>query len=206
MMAPPLNATFIHRQTTANQVRFTTVELSALETRILNAGNHALDLEKGHFADLRAHVLAQAGAIGQAASGLAELDVIAALADLALSEDWVRPRVDASHAFQIEGGRHPVVEAALRRQGAPFIANDCALTEGDTPAIWLLTGPNMAGKSTFLRQNALIALLAQRGLSCRRGRHISGWSASCSAGSAPRTIWRGAGPPSWWRWWRRPRF
>ncbi|WP_162528247.1 DNA mismatch repair protein MutS [Gemmobacter caeruleus] len=163
MMAPPLNATFIHRQTTANQVRFTTVELSALETRILNAGNHALDLEKGHFADLRAQVLAQAGAIGQAASGLAELDVIAALADLALSEDWVRPRVDASHAFQIEGGRHPVVEAALRRQGAPFIANDCALTEGDTPAIWLLTGPNMAGKSTFLRQNALIALLAQAG-------------------------------------------
>ncbi|WP_151718950.1 DNA mismatch repair protein MutS [Gemmobacter serpentinus] len=163
MLAPPLNEIFIHRQTTANQVRFTTIELSALETRILNAGNHALEIEKRHFADLRAAVLAEAGRIGVAAAGLAELDVAAGFADLATSEDWVRPRVDASHAFNIEGGRHPVVERALQRQGVPFIANDCALTGESVPAIWLLTGPNMAGKSTFLRQNALIALLAQAG-------------------------------------------
>ena len=163
MLAPPLSETFIHRQTTANQVRFTTLELSELETRILNAGNHALELEKQHFARLRAAVLAEAGQIGVAAAGLAEIDLAAALADLAMSEDWVRPKVDASQAFVIEGGRHPVVERALRRQGVPFVANDCALTGENTPAVWLLTGPNMAGKSTFLRQNALIALLAQAG-------------------------------------------
>ena len=163
MLAPPLNETFIHRQTTANQVRFTTVELSALETRILNAGNHALELEKRHFAALRAAVLAAAGAIGVAAAGLAEIDLATAFADLAVSDAWVRPRVDASQAFVIEAGRHPVVERALRRQGVPFVANDCALTGDAVPAIWLLTGPNMAGKSTFLRQNALIALLAQAG-------------------------------------------
>ncbi|WP_175482011.1 DNA mismatch repair protein MutS [Gemmobacter aquatilis] len=164
MLAPPLNETFIHRQTTANQVRFTTVPLSEIETKILNAGNHALELEKRHFADLRAAVLAEAGRIGVAAQGLAELDVAAGFADLAVAEDWARPHVDASHAFHVEQGRHPVVERALRRQGAgPFVANDCALTDERTPAIWLLTGPNMAGKSTFLRQNALIALLAQAG-------------------------------------------
>ena len=163
MLAPPLNEMFIHRQTTANQVRFTTLELSELETRILNAGNHALELEKRHFARLRAEVLAVAGPIGVAAAGLAEIDLAAGLADLAMSEDWVRPRVDGSQAFVIEGGRHPVVERALRRQGVPFVENDCALTGDKTPAVWLLTGPNMAGKSTFLRQNALIALLAQAG-------------------------------------------
>ncbi|MEH7829297.1 DNA mismatch repair protein MutS [Gemmobacter denitrificans] len=164
MLAPPLNETFIHRQTTANQVRFTTVELSALETRILNAGNHALELEKRHFAALRQAVLDHAGPIGVAAAGLAELDVAAGFADLAAAEDWVCPKVDGSRAFAVQAGRHPVVERALRRQGgAPFIANDCGLTESGTPAIWLLTGPNMAGKSTFLRQNALIALLAQAG-------------------------------------------
>jgi DNA mismatch repair protein MutS len=102
--------------------------------------------------------------IGAAARGLAELDLAAAFADLALAEDWCAPEVDESRAFEVEAGRHPVVERALRRAGGgPFVANDCGLTGGDTPAIWLLTGPNMAGKSTFLRQNALIALLAQAG-------------------------------------------
>ncbi|GHC29650.1 DNA mismatch repair protein MutS [Gemmobacter caeni] len=164
MMSAPLNEKFIHRQTTANQVRFTTLPLSELETRILNAGNHALELEKNHFNRLRTAILSAAGPIGFAAAGLAELDVAAAFADLASGEGWTRPRVDASHAFLIEGGRHPVVERALQRQGAAaFVANDCALTARDAPAIWLLTGPNMAGKSTFLRQNALIALLAQSG-------------------------------------------
>ncbi len=164
MLSAPLNERFIHRQTTAGQVRFTTVELSALETKILNAGNHALEIELRHFAALRASVLEDAGRIGEAARALAEIDLAAALADLAVVEAWAEPVVDESHAFEVRGGRHPVVERALRRQGAgPFVANDCLLTEGGTPAIWLLTGPNMAGKSTFLRQNALIALLAQAG-------------------------------------------
>ena len=164
MLAPPLSERFIHRQTTANQVRFTTVELSALETRILNAGNRALEIEKRHFESLRQAVLDQSGPIAAAARGLAELDLAAALADLAVAEDWVQPVVDDSRAFEVVGGRHPVVERALKRQGGgAFVANDCLLSEGGTPAIWLLTGPNMAGKSTFLRQNALIALLAQTG-------------------------------------------
>lgn len=163
MMAPPLNATFIHRQTTANQIRFTTVDLSELETRILNARDRALEIERGIFDRLRRAVLDRAAPIGQAARALAEIDLAAALADIAAGEGWTRPLVDDSRAFVIEGGRHPVVERALRRKAESFVANDCALTEGDTPAIWLLTGPNMAGKSTFLRQNALIAVLAQAG-------------------------------------------
>ncbi len=164
MLAPPLSERFIHRQTTANQVRFTTVELSALETRILNAGNRALEMEKQHFESLRRAVLDRAGPIAAAARGLAELDLASALADLAVAEDWVEPVVDDSRAFEITAGRHPVVERALKRQGGgAFVANDCLLSSAETPAIWLLTGPNMAGKSTFLRQNALIALLAQMG-------------------------------------------
>jgi DNA mismatch repair protein MutS len=163
MLSPPLNETFIHRQTTANQVRFTTLPLSELETKILNAGTRALDIEKRLYDGLKAIVLETAGHIAQAARALAEIDLTCAFADLARGEDWCEPRIDESRAFAIEGGRHPVVERALKRTGEPFVANDCALTADDTPAIWLLTGPNMAGKSTFLRQNALIALLAQAG-------------------------------------------
>ena len=164
MLAPPLSNSFIHRQTTANQVRFTTLPLNEIETKILNAGNHALEIEKRHYSALRDGILAQSGPIGAAARALAEIDLAASFADLAMAENWSEPRVDASRAFVVEGGRHPVVERALRRQGGgAFVANDCALTREQTPAIWLLTGPNMAGKSTFLRQNALIALLAQAG-------------------------------------------
>ncbi len=160
MLSEPFSETFIHRQTTANQVRFTTVPLSEMETKILNAGGRALELEKGIFADLRAAVMAEAAQIAQAAKALAEVDLAAALADLAVGEDWVRPTMTATRDFRIEGGRHPVVEAALRRAGESFVANDCDLSDRQ---VWLLTGPNMAGKSTFLRQNALIALLAQMG-------------------------------------------
>jgi len=156
--------TFIHRQTTAGQVRFTTVPLNEIEMRILNAGNHALEIEKRHYEGLKAAILAASGPIGLAARGLAEIDLSAGFADLAAAETWAEPAVDDSRAFLVTGGRHPVVERALRRQASgPFVANDCELTEAGTPAIWLLTGPNMAGKSTFLRQNALIALLAQAG-------------------------------------------
>jgi len=160
MMAPPLNETFIHRQTTANQVRFTTLALSEMETRILNAGGHALDIEKRLYSGLKDAILAQAAALGAMASALAEIDLATALADLARAEQWCRPTLDDSRDFVITAGRHPVVEQALRRAGTPFVANDCDLR--DAP-IWLLTGPNMAGKSTYLRQNALVAILAQIG-------------------------------------------
>ncbi|MDA7826688.1 DNA mismatch repair protein MutS [Rhodobacteraceae bacterium] len=160
MLAAPLSETFIHRQTTANQVRFTTVPLSEIETKILNAGFRAMEIEKALFQSLITDILAAADAISSVASALAELDVAVSMAHLATSLDWVRPTVDDSRAFTIRAGRHPVVEASLQRDGRPFIANDCDLDDGK---IWLLTGPNMAGKSTFLRQNALIALLAQAG-------------------------------------------
>ncbi|MGR3677170.1 MAG: DNA mismatch repair protein MutS [Paracoccaceae bacterium] len=164
MLSPPLNETFIHRQTTANQVRFTTVELSELETKISNAGNLALDIEKRLYKRLSDAILDLAARLNNAARGLAEIDLVTALSDLAVGENWARPVVDNSRAFHVTGGRHSVVEQALRKQGGEsFVANDCDLTARDGAAVWLLTGPNMAGKSTFLRQNALIALLAQMG-------------------------------------------
>ncbi|MEX0348340.1 MAG: DNA mismatch repair protein MutS [Paracoccaceae bacterium] len=164
MLSASLSETYIHRQTTANQVRFTTVELSEIETRILNAGNLALEIEKRLYQRLSDAILVEAAEINQAARGLAEIDLTTALADLAIGESWCRPTVDTSRAFAVEGGRHPVVEHALRQQsGESFVANDCDLSTENGAAIWLLTGPNMAGKSTFLRQNALIALLAQMG-------------------------------------------
>jgi DNA mismatch repair protein MutS len=165
MLSPPLSELFVHRQTTAGAVRFTTLALSEIETRILNAGGRALELERAVFARLRAAILDAAAAVATAARALAEIDLAAGLADLALSGDWTCPEVDDGRGFVIEGGRHPVVEPALRRAGESFVANDCDLsagTEGARP-LWLITGPNMAGKSTFLRQNALIALLAQIG-------------------------------------------
>lgn len=161
MLSAPLNETFKHRQTTANQVRFTTVPLSEMETKILNAGGRALEIEKRLYDSLKGAILEASAGVSQAARALAELDLTTALADLARGENWCRPRVDESRALDIQGGRHPVVEQALRKDGEPFIANDCELGQGSD--IWLLTGPNMAGKSTFLRQNALIALLAQAG-------------------------------------------
>ncbi|MEL6883288.1 MAG: DNA mismatch repair protein MutS [Pseudomonadota bacterium] len=163
MMSQPLSDTFIHRQTTANQVRFTTVELSELETKILNAGNRALEIEKRLYDQLKTRVLDHAAQIAQTARALAEIDVTSALAHLAVTQNWCQPTLDNSRRFDVSGGRHPVVEAALKASGAPFIANDCDLSADDGAAIWLLTGPNMAGKSTFLRQNALIAILAQVG-------------------------------------------
>jgi DNA mismatch repair protein MutS len=165
MLAPPLSQTFIHRQTLANAVRFTTVPLSELESRIVNAGGRALEIEKRIFEELRAATLACQAQIADTARALATLDVAAANAVLAVEEGWARPVVEPGRAFEVTGGRHPVVEQALRRQGESFVANDCDLSAGaNGPApVWLLTGPNMAGKSTFLRQNALIVLLAQSG-------------------------------------------
>ncbi len=165
MMNPPLNETFIHRQTLANVVRFTTTPLSEMQSKILAAGGEALEIELKIFAALREAVIGEADRIAAAARALAEIDLASALAALAVEEGWTRPVVDTSRAFEIEAGRHPVVEQALRKAGdGAFVANDCDLTDSDASArLWLLTGPNMAGKSTFLRQNALIALLAQMG-------------------------------------------
>ena len=158
---PLLGAGFIHRQTLAGQVRFGSTELAELAERIARASDHALAAEAAHFEELRAMVLGRAAAITSTAAALARLDVASALAERAAQGGWVRPEVDDSCAFDIQGGRHPVVEEACRRERSPFVANDCDLGEGRR--LWLVTGPNMAGKSTFLRQNALIAVLAQAG-------------------------------------------
>jgi DNA mismatch repair protein MutS len=166
LLAPPLNASFIHRQTLAGQVRFSTTELGELEAKIASAADRALGLELETFERLAATVIAAADAIKTAAEALAMLDVAASLGQLAVERDYVRPDVDDSLDFVIEGGRHPVVEQALAADGGPFVANDCDLSapaQATAGRIWLLTGPNMAGKSTFLRQNALIAILAQMG-------------------------------------------
>ena len=166
LMSPPLNATFIHRQTLAGQVRFTTAELGETEAKIANAGERALNLELEIFERLCAMALAASEDLRNAAHAFALLDVSTALAKLASDDNYVRPEVDSSLGFAIEAGRHPVVEQALKRDGQPFIANTCDLSPAPAQTsgqIWLITGPNMAGKSTFLRQNALIALLAQIG-------------------------------------------
>jgi len=166
LMSPPLSATFIHRQTLAGQVRFTTAELGETEARIANAGERALNLELEIFERLCAKALTAAEDLRGAANAFAMLDVATALARLAVDDNYVRPEVDASLSFAIEAGRHGVVEQALKRDGQPFIANSCDLSPAPAQQfgqLWLVTGPNMAGKSTFLRQNALIALLAQIG-------------------------------------------
>ena len=151
---------FIHRQTTANQMRFTTLSLSDTETKIINANAKALEIEKQIFNELSALIIQNFEKISAAAEALAVIDITNSLATLARDEEWCRPKIDSSKAFAIQGGRHVVVESSLKNNGNSFIPNDCELSEG---SIWLVTGPNMAGKSTFLRQNALIAILAQMG-------------------------------------------
>ncbi len=176
LMDVPLSEFFKHRQTMANAVRFTTVELTEIEGRIASAAERALALELEIFAELAKLIAAEEHTLSHLAAALAELDCTAALAQLAADEGYVRPIVDETLTFDVRGGRHPVVEQALKRDLAgQFIENDCSLilaADPDRPPgfdemavgrIWLLTGPNMAGKSTFLRQNALIALMAQMG-------------------------------------------
>ncbi|WP_114392303.1 DNA mismatch repair protein MutS [Oleisolibacter albus] len=162
MMPPAHGGAFIHRQTMAGAVRFTTVELSELERKVAEAGDRALALELELFTALVQAVLREADAIATAARALATLDVSSSLAELAAAGNWCRPQLEDGLAFEIEQGRHPVVEQALSANGGgPFVANDCDLSPDRR--LWLLTGPNMAGKSTFLRQNALITVLAQTG-------------------------------------------
>ncbi len=154
---------FIHRQSVLNAVRFTTLELSALENEVNSSEEKALELEQNIFNNMVDHVLAQGDAISRTASVLAKFDVSSALAELATEQGYTRPLVDESLDFEIIEGRHPVVEAAIKREGSgSFVSNSCFLTP-KKDNIWLITGPNMAGKSTFLRQNALIAIMAQMG-------------------------------------------
>jgi DNA mismatch repair protein MutS len=160
LLEEPHRGTFIHRQTMANAMRFTTAELAELEGRIARAHEKALEIETGIFARLVAATLAETDTLRAVADALAELDVIAGLAHLAATRGYARPTIDDTLAFDIEGGRHPVVETTIKAEGHPFVANDTDLSGG---ALWLVTGPNMGGKSTVLRQNALIAILAQMG-------------------------------------------
>jgi DNA mismatch repair protein MutS len=165
LFQPPLSTLFIHRQTLANQVRFTTVELADLDARIARAADQALALEVAIHERWRAAACELAPDILGAAEGLAALDVAAGLAEWAADVGAARPVVDRSLAFEARGARHPVVEAAVRRAGGVFTPNDCGLdgAGGGLARLAIVTGPNMAGKSTFLRQNALLAILAQVG-------------------------------------------
>ncbi|MCX7366620.1 MAG: DNA mismatch repair protein MutS [Alphaproteobacteria bacterium] len=152
---------FTRRQSMSNATRYSTAELADLESRIGRAADSALALELQIFEALVGEVVAVSAAVAAAGRALAALDVAAALAELAASANHVRPLLSDDQEFAIAGGRHPVVEAALAKNGGGFVPNDCAL--GPDRRLWLLTGPNMAGKSTFLRQNALIAVMAQAG-------------------------------------------
>ncbi|HEX7872172.1 MAG TPA: DNA mismatch repair protein MutS [Sphingobium sp.] len=159
LMAP--DSGFTHRQTLAGAVRFNEPQLHEEATRIAQAGGHALAAEAAHLEELTEGVTARRDAIAAAAAAIARLDVASALADRAVEGGWCRPDFVPGRTLDIAGGRHPVVEAALAPSGTPFVANDCCLIEDDR--LWLVTGPNMGGKSTFLRQNAIIVILAQAG-------------------------------------------
>ncbi len=153
---------FIHRQTMVNVVRFTTAELSDIETKILHADEKSLAIELEIYNNLCHKILALSPAILKAANAMARIDVSAGLAYLAVLNNWTRPILTQEYDFVIKGGRHPVVERSLKKTQDAFVPNDCILGE-EKNNLWLLTGPNMAGKSTFLRQNALIAIMAQMG-------------------------------------------
>ncbi len=160
LLRPPFDATFTHRQTMADAMRFSTRELVELDARIASAAERALARELAIFDELVAAIIAQTQALQRLSQSFARLDLFAALAEAAARRDWTRPHVDDSLDFVVQRGRHPVVEASLQEQGKAFAPNDCELSGGMTAVV---TGPNMAGKSTFLRQNALIVLLAQAG-------------------------------------------
>ena len=163
LMSAPLDETFIHRQTLASAVRFTTGDLADLDAKIARAKDESLARELQIFEQISDQIIEASNQIAAAAEAVAMLDVAAASAYLAETENYSRPIIDDSLAFTIEGARHPVVEQAVKRGGGSFVANDCTLAQEGEAHLWLVTGPNMAGKSTFLRQNALVAILAQAG-------------------------------------------
>ncbi|NNM77266.1 DNA mismatch repair protein MutS [Sphingomonas sp. ID1715] len=159
LMAP--DSGFTHRQSLAGVIRFNAPELHEQALRVTQAGAHALAAEAAHLENLTAQALARRDAIAAAADAIARLDVAAGSAERAIEGGWCRPALVDYPCLEIDAGRHPVVEAAVAKGGGRFVANDCRLSEESR--LWLVTGPNMGGKSTFLRQNALICVLAQAG-------------------------------------------
>lgn len=157
------NPEFIFRQSVLNASRYTTAKLTEMENDVRSAEEKSVALELELYEELLKYVKALSDRIIKTSQAFAEIDVAAALADLAVEYNYCRPELDESTVFEITLGRHPVVEQALvRKSGAKFVANDCNLS-GNNGHLWLLTGPNMAGKSTYLRQNAIIAIMAQMG-------------------------------------------
>jgi DNA mismatch repair protein MutS len=159
LMAP--DSGFAHRQTLAGVVRFNSPELHEEASRVVEAGAHALALEGKHLDELTVLAIAASAKVLSTAEALARIDVAAANAQRAAEDGWTVPHITDEPCLEIESGRHPVVEAALRDSAERFVANDLSLGRDDR--LWLVTGPNMGGKSTFLRQAALIAVLAQSG-------------------------------------------
>jgi DNA mismatch repair protein MutS len=159
LMSP--DSGFTHRQTLAGVVRFNSPELHEEASRVIEAGAHALAAEAAHAEELMRLVVAASVRITATAEAIARIDVAAAHAHRAAEGGWTRPQLTDEPCLEIEGGRHPVVETSLRDSGERFVAND--LSMGPTDRLWLITGPNMGGKSTFLRQTALIAVLTQAG-------------------------------------------
>jgi len=159
LMAP--DSGFTHRQTLAGVVRFNSPELHDEASRVIEAGAHALAAEAAHAEELTKLAVAAAPQITATADAIARIDVAASHAHRAAESGWAAPQLTDEACLEIEGGRHPVVESALRQAGERFVANDLSMGRNDR--LWLITGPNMGGKSTFLRQAALIAVLAQAG-------------------------------------------
>ena len=152
---------FTHRQTLAGVVRFNSPDLHAEASRVVEAGGHALAAEAAHFEELASLAISSVTRIAATADAIARIDVAASHAERAAEGGWCLPHLTDQPCLEIEGGRHPVVEDALRAEGERFVANNCAVGPGDR--LWLITGPNMGGKSTFLRQVAIAAVLAQAG-------------------------------------------
>ena len=209
LLAAPLNATFIHRQTLAGQVRFTTTELGELEAKIASAADRALGLELEIFERLAASVIARERGDQGNAPRRSAASTWRARSRISPPSATMRARrsttasTSSSQAAAIRWWSRRW--RATARRSSPTTAICRRRTDAEAGRIWLITGPNMAGKSTFLRQNALIAILAQMG-SLRAGEsaRISAWSTGCSRASAPPTIWRAGARPSWSRWWRPP--
>jgi DNA mismatch repair protein MutS len=159
LMAP--DSGFTHRQTLAGVVRFNSPELHEEAGRVIEAGAHALAAEAAHAEELTQLAVAAAQRITATAEAIARIDVAASHAQRAAEGGWSQPQLTDEACLEIDGGKHPVVETALQESGDRFVANDLSLSAADR--LWLITGPNMGGKSTFLRQTALIAVLAQTG-------------------------------------------